>query len=1010
MNISEYSVKRPVTTLMVFVCLIVLGLISVTRLPLALLPTVDFPEMSINIPSPNSIPTQVEKQITRPVEEVLSTMSGIKRIRSWSSSNNASIGLQFEWGRDINVLLLEAKEKIDRIKDELPDDIGDIRIQTWSSTDIPIIEGRISSGRDLSEDYDLLEKKIIKPLERIEGVAKVEMNGVAPKQIDINLKLVKLRQHRINGGELFRRLQNSNFTQVLGHVKDGNYRYNVRTVGDFRSVETLESLVVTQQGLQLKDIADVTYEEPSLSWGRHLDREYAIAVEVYKESNANTVDTATKVKAKIAEINKDPTMKGVNFLIFDDQSEQIIDGLEGLLEAGLIGGLLAILVLYFFLRRIGTTLMVSTSIPFSILATCSIIYLKGETLNLLNMMGLMLAVGMLVDNAVVVFESIFRHQQKSEDPATAAITGSKEVITAVIASTLTSIIVFMPFVVLSTGSSLFVWLGVIATAICLTLAASLFISLTLIPMMSSKLHSKKVVKESRLLRKILEKYLITLNWTFRHWILSFVFIIIAFIVTIAVPFQLMNKNFNSGNRTRSLRIEYHFLDNFNDELVEKQVNKIEDYIFAHKEEFEVRSVYSWYSNNQAQTRIYLTSDDFSDKYIRELQNRIREGLPELAGVELTMGAQGGGGTNWLGVNLFGDDSLVLNKVAKEAKRRIAVIDNVNEVETDSQRGKEEIQVTVRRPAAKAYGITPQSVANTLGIILRGRELKKFKTDHGEVAVWLKLREEDRQNIEALKRMPFQTAHGDFIPLSAVANFQIVKGPNVIKRENRITSSSVYAAYEGEDSGKIKAKVTKTMNSMVLPPGYSWSYSHWTQQADENQKYMIIFLLLALVLVYIVMASLFESLAHPFSIMFSLPFGFVGVCWFLFLTNTPLNLMSMIGLLILIGIVVNNGIVLIDHVNNLRRKGMERDEAIIEGCKERFRPILMTALTTILGILPLAVGKANIGGWTYYFPLARTVMGGLASATVLTLIIVPTIYRFVDNFAEGLKKVWARSSV
>ncbi|MFQ5821987.1 MAG: efflux RND transporter permease subunit, partial [Candidatus Heimdallarchaeota archaeon] len=640
MNLAEYSVKRPVTTLMVFVCLIVLGAISVTRLPLALLPTVDFPQMWIFIPSPNSIPTQVEKEITRPVEEVLSTMSGIKRLRSWSSSDNARIGIQFEWGRDINILLLEAKEKIDRIKDELPDDIGDIRLQTWSSTDIPIIEGRISSGNDLSEDYDLLEKKIIRPIERIEGVAKVEMNGVAPKQIDINLKLAKLRQHRVNGGELFRRLQNSNFTQVLGHVEEGNYRYNVRTVANFRSLKTLESLVVTQQGLQLKDIADITYMEPSLSWGRHLDREYAIAVEVFKESNANTVDTARKVKAKIAEINQDPTMKGVNFLIFDDQSEQITDGIEGLLEAGLIGGLLAVLVLYFFLRRIGTTLIVSTSIPFSILAACSVIYLKGETLNVLNMMGLMLAVGMLVDNAVVVFESIFRHQQKSEDPATAAISGSKEVITAVIASTLTSIIVFMPFVVLSTGSSLFVWLGVIATAICLTLAASLFISLTLIPMMSSKLHSKKVVKESRLLNKILEKYLIALSWTFRHWILSFVLMVIVFIVTIAVPFQLMDKNFSSGNRTRSLRIEYHFLDNFNDELVEKLVDKVEAYIFAHKKEFEVRSVYSWYSNNEAQTRIYLTSDDFSDKYIRELQNRIREGLPELAGVELTMGAQG----------------------------------------------------------------------------------------------------------------------------------------------------------------------------------------------------------------------------------------------------------------------------------------------------------------------------------------------------------------------------------
>jgi len=492
-------------------------------------------------------------------------------------------------------------------------------------------------------------------------------------------------------------------------------------------------------------------------------------------------------------------------------------------------------------------------------------------------MGLMLAVGMLVDNAVVVFESIFRHQQKSEDPAAAAITGSKEVIMAVFASTLTSIIVFMPFVVLTTGSSLFVWLGVIATAICLTLAASLFISLTLIPMMSSKLHSKKVVKESRLIKKAREKYLVALDWTFRHWVLTFASMVIVFIVTMAVPFQKIDKNFDSGNRTRSIRIGYNFLDNFNHELIEKEhINKVEDYIFSHKEEFEVRSVYSWYSNNRAQTRIYLTSDDFSDKFIRELQNKIREGLPELAGVELTMGAQGGGSTNWLGVNLFGDDSLVLTKIANEAKRRLALIDNINEVETDAQRGKEEIQVIVRRHAAKSYGITPRSVATTLGIILRGRELKKFKTENGEVSVWLKLREEDRKNIEAIKRISFQTSNGDFIPLSAVANFQIVKGPSTIQRENRVTKSSVYAAYEGEDSGEIKAKVSKTMNSLVLPPGYSWSFSFWTQEEDENQKYMIIFLLLALVLVYIVMASLFESLAHPFSIMFALPFAFVGV--------------------------------------------------------------------------------------------------------------------------------------
>jgi len=1012
MNLPRLAVQRPVTTIMLLVSIFVIGGIAATRMKLAFLPEVDAPFIGVQIPYPNSNPWQTEKEIVKPVEEALATLSGIKKLNASANADSAEVFMQFNWGQDLDVIRMQVSEKIEAIKPSLPPGIGQVLIFSFNTNDIPVIEARIAAeGVDLSRNYDLIEARVLNRLRRVPGVARVDLDGVSPREINIDLILDQVKAHNVEIGSLIRKLQGASSNMVLGQVKDKGLRYTVRALGAFDSVDSFKNLPVNARGLKLSDIADVRYEEPPLDFGRHLDGKYAVALNVFKESTANTVDVVHAAMKVIKEdIARDPLLQGIKLFTWDDQAQQITDGLNGLMQSGFIGGLLAVGILYFFLRRLTSTSIVALSIPFSVIAACGVMYFMGKTLNVLSMMGLMLGVGMLVDNAIVVLESIDRRQRIEHDPKKAAYEGASAVAMAVTASTLTSLIVFLPLIVGGT-TELTIWLGEVGIAISLALICSLISALTLIPLMSAHFLKYKQPKRNRVTEWLEERYVRLLAWTLAHRVKTF-FVILAVIGLTVVPFatKLLKTGMFSAHKNDRIRLRYEFRDFSYKSASEKVVNFVEAYLWKNQKSFNVAGLYSWYSDNEAATTITLTRANMSDNEIAELRKKIRKDLPEVPGVRLFFDedSEEGGNTTSFAVKFFGQDSSVLQKLAEEAERRLSTIGGIEDINTGLARGRQEIQVRIDRAKALRLGLTAQDISDIFSFTLGGTRLRRFNAGDHEVETWLALRLEDRTNLDDLKKLQIRTTEGKDLLLGDIASFEVVRRAESIRRENRKVRVAVRANYDGKDWDNVRKQITGLMDAFELPPGYSWSWDDRIIEQDSQNKEMGINFLLALALVYLVMASLFESLAQPFAILVSIPFAVPGAVWFLAATRTPFNLMAQIGLLILMGIVVTNGIVLLDHMNQLRKAGLSREEAVLQAGRDRLRPILMTASCTIIGLLPLAVGGSTVGG-LFYFPLARTVMGGLLSSTFLTLVILPYIDLGVEAVGNWFRRLWQASA-
>jgi HAE1 family hydrophobic/amphiphilic exporter-1 len=755
----------------------------------------------------------------------------------------------------------------------------------------------------------------------------------------------------------------------------------------------------------MRDVADITYEEPKIDFGRHLNRKFAVALMVYKEPTANTVDVATAVTRLIQhDLAEDPLLKGITLFVFQDQADEILKGIRGLTEAGVIGGLLAVAVLYLFLRRIDTTFIVSLAIPISIVASCTVLYFLGKNLNVLSMMGLMLGTGLLVDDAIVVLESIFRYHEKIGDAKRAAILGTGAVAMAVVAATATTAIVFLPLIV-GEKTELQVWLGEVGIAITLTIFCSLLVSLTLIPLMGSRMLSRRPWRNPRWIEWLTDVYASVIGWTFRHRITTFVVTVLV-LASIAGPFVLgLETAMFTGGRNDRMRIQYDFQDFHFKEDAERVVSRVEEVLYAHGKEIDFESVYSYFGENEAATTITLNRKDMNDREAREFRKRMRPWLPVIPGVRLRFSdddAQTGGGSTTFTVNLFGDDIRTLERISAEADTRLSAIPNVQDVKSTAQEGREEVQVSLDRERASRYNLAPRDLAQTFGFMLSGTRLRKYRAGDKEVNVVLSLREEDVQRADDLKNLTLGGDRGQTV--GTLAGFSIIRRAKAIEREDRRTRVSVRGTYEGTNFSAAQEQIRRSMNDMSLPVGYSWSFGQRMEEQDQQNRQMLINMILALALVYLVMAALFESIAHPIAILISIPFALFGAVWFDYLTRTPFGLMSQIGVLILMGIVVKNGIVLVDHVNQLRREGLSRHDAILQGGRERLRPILMTAATAILGLVPLAVGNSGVGG-AYYYPLARTVIGGLTTSTILTLVVLPFIYTLVDDVSVWLKRVW-----
>lgn len=1010
MSLSKLAVNRPVTTAMILVSILVLGGIAAYRLPLAYLPEIDVPFIGIQIPYPNSNPQQVEKEIIRPVEEVLATLSGVKTLNATATADQAEFFLQFDWGQTLDIVRMQVGEKMDQIKSDLPAGIGEVFIFSFNTADMPVVQGRISAeGVDLADSYELLEARVVNRLRRIPGVGRVDLGGVLPNEIFIALILDKVAAHKVDVGELIGKLQGATSNVVLGQVTDDNMSFTARAVGDFESVEEIANLVIDERGLRLSDIAEIRYEQPPIGHGRHLDGHDAVALEVFKESTANTVDVARAVYAGLEEIGSDPLLQGINVFVWEDQAEAITNGISGLLMAGAIGGLMAVLCLYFFLRRLDSTLIVSLSIPFSIIAACGLLYFMGANLNILSMMGLMLAIGMLVDNGVVVLESIDRHHRSEPDRKKSALLGSRQVTMAVVSSTLTTIIVFLPLV-MGGKTDLSIWLKEIGVAITIALGCSLFTAMTLIPLMSAHFLGRRRSRSLPGIARLEDNYANVLGWTLSHPWKTFGLMVLVMVVGV-LPFAtgMVEAAIFSGTVNERIYLEYDFSDFAYKSAVERRVNTVEAAIWPHRERLGIESVYSYFEESSAGTTFVLEQANLSDDEVKDLRKEIREVLPTLAGVTLRFDEESdsGGNSTFFAVKFFGQDSRVLERLATEAERRLQTVAGVQDVRSPFKNSQREIQVSIDREKALRQGLTAQDMADIFSFTLGSMRLPRFNAGEREVDTWLALRIEDRENLDDLQHIQVGGSEDRPVLLGDIANFEVVQRPREIQRENRKVTVAVRATYEGEQWEESKTEIEGLMSSFDLPAGYSWSWNdRIIEQADQDSQ-MGINMLLALLLVYIVMASLFESLSQPFAILASIPFTLPGIAWGLAITGTSFNLMAQIGILILMGIVVNNGIVLLDHVKRQRETGLSQRDAIMLAGRERLRPILMTASTTIIGLLPLAIRGPNAGG-IFYYPLARTVMGGLISSVVLTLLVLPFWSVLIERLVNWARGVWLRS--
>jgi HAE1 family hydrophobic/amphiphilic exporter-1 len=1005
---TEIALRRPVTTVVVFVALALVGLIASRLLPLEKFPDIEFPGIFIQIPYEGSSPEEIERLITRPVEEALATLSGVEQMFSTSTENESQIFLQFDWDQNMGAKGIEARSKVDGIRHQLPDDIRRVFVFTGSLGDQPVLQLRISSDRDLSDSYDLLDRLLKRRLERIDGVSRVDLHGVDPREIRILLSADMIAAYGIDVADLRDLLTRSNFAVNAGRLTAGDQRLSVRPRGEFGSVEDIRNLVVSADGLRLGDIARIELRTPERNYGRHLDRDYAIGVSVNKTTGSNLVDVTDRVIAEVEEVGKLPQMSGINIFPLDNAGDSVRKSLSDLLNAGLLGGLLAIIVLYLFLRQLSTTLIVISSVPFSLLITLGALYFAGLSLNILSMMGLMLAIGMLVDNAVVVTESIFRHRaMDKEKPFNATLKGVREVGTAVIAGTATTIIVFAPIIV-GTKNDIMVFLTHVAVTIIVALLASLLIAQTLVPMLAARIRLPKPPKSGALIPRVTRAYTRSLRWIIRHpWWTGLGIGITCIIGVLPLMLQLVKFDMFPQDVGRRLYMQYHIEGRHPVERVEAAVDTIEEYLFSRQEEFNIRSIYSYFDQGQAQSALLLTEEEEATLSTKEIIKRIEADMPTLAIGKPTFQFDQQGGGEGFTVQISGDSTELLNELGAEVARALSSIEGLKDVRSDAESGEKEVRVIIDRDRAAIVGLTASDIAQNIAIAMRGENLREFRGETGEIEVRLAFREDDKQTVEQLANLPLFTRDGSRINLGSVASLHVGQSPAAIRRTDRQTAVILSGNLEDDFSAEdIRPHVKSLMDQIELPPGYSWKEGRGFERTDETQAMMATNILLGIACIFLVMAALFESLLLPFSIILgSILFSIFGVFLFFAATGTTFSFMAMIGIMILIGVVVNNGIVLVDHVNNLRGEGLSRSDAIVEAGRDRLRPILMTVATTIVGLAPLALGTTQIGGdGPPYYPMARAIIGGLAFSTVVSLFLVPALYIYFDKLAAWGRKV------
>jgi HAE1 family hydrophobic/amphiphilic exporter-1 len=1006
MSVAAFSIRRPVTTIMCFVSLVVVGLIASFRLPLEALPDISAPFLFVQIPYTGSTPDEIERNLVRPAEEALATMTGIKRMRSTATSEGASIFIEFsDWDRDIAIAASEARERIDAIRSDLPDDLQRYFVYKWSSSDQPILKVRLASQTDLTGAYDMLDREFKRRIERIPGVARVQISGAPPNEVEIAIAPDRLTAHGISLNELSDRLSKLNFSVSAGQIDDNGQRIRVQPVGELRDLQELRDLVINNTGLRLGDVAEIRLKPSRMNYGRRLDGRPAIGLDIYKERSANLVEVSRAALKEVEAIRGQPSMRDVQFKVIDNQGQAVTSSLAELAEAGGVGLLLSVTVLFFFLRHWPSTLMVTLAIPICFTITLGFMYFAGVTLNILTMMGLLLAVGMLVDNAVVVVESIYQERERMPNqPMLASLVGTRNVAIALSAGTLCHCIVFVPNLFGQTNN-ISIFMSQIAITISVSLLASWLVAVSLIPMLSARMQTPALVKtNSGVIGRLQHRYAGLLRWTLEHRGWS-IFGILMVVVVSLVPMKLTKIDMFGGEGGNEAFLGYRWKGSYTREQMGEEIARVENFLDKNRERFHITQIYSWFSEDENSNTV-ITFDADKVKSIAPLMEQIRKDLPRSARADYSIGNQGdgngGGGNQGVQVQLVGDSTQQLQAIADEVLPSLARRGELRDVRVDTGDRTSELAIRVDRERAAAFGFSADEVAKFVGLALRGSPLREFRRGDNEVPVWVRFAGAETTRPEDLDSFTVRTKDGRSVPLLSLVDVRQHPSATQIGRTNRQTTLTIKANLAEKITVPEGRKAMEAaLKGMNFPAGYSYTFDGGDYQDDgEAMQQMLFNLIIALVMIYVVMAAVFESLLFPAAIMSGVVFSIFGVFWLFWATGTSFGIMSFIGILVLMGVVVNNGIVMIEHINNLRRRGMGRTDALVEGSRERLRPIMMTMGTAILAMVPISLSTTTMADGPPYFPMARAIAGGLAFSTVVSLLFLPTIYAILDDLSSG----------
>ena len=1025
MKISRLAVHRPIFTIMVVLIVILLGIISLLRLPIDLMPDISYPTLSISCSYTNAGPEEIEELITRPIEQAMSAVPGVEEVSSVSVEGRSSVRVTFSWGTDLDAAANDIRDRLDRVVRRLPEEVDRPTLRKFDLASFPILILGASSRLDPIQTRQILEDEVKYRLERVPGVAAVDIWGGLEREIHVNLDPGKINALSIPLDVIIASVREGNVNIPAGTIEKGNFEITIRTPGEYTDMKQLEETVIAvRRGvpIQLREIATIEDSWQKVTRIVRVNGRPGVRLSVSKQSGKNTVEVARGALKELEGINRDiPQIKIIPIV---DTSDYIQRSIRNVGSSAIFGGILAVVVLLVFLRNLRSTVIIATAIPVSIIATFALLYFGGFTLNIMTLGGLALGIGMLVDNAIVVLENIFRMRESGDFSERAAIEGTEEVTSAIIASTLTTMVVFLPLIFIQ-GMS-----GIMFKQLSIVVAFSLFCSLgaalTLVPMLSVRIlpsASKDNLKKPDIWRRIFEisgrffqrledNYKKLLHISLNH---RFVVVLIAVLIMtlslLLIPYvgaELMPSTDEGEVRVNSEMQVGTRLD-----LLDEKTRIIEAIIDESVPEIQniVTSVggggWRGSGGHTGRIRISLKSQSQRVRSSEEIAADLRRKLGNIPGMIIRTRAgqglfilrMGTTGNDRIQVEIRGHDLQTADALAAQIKTLVESVEGVTDAQVSRESGSPEELILIDRQKAADMNLSVSKIANALQTILSGTNAGYYRQSGDEFTILVKLRDAEQMNMSEILDLTLVNSDGLPVVIKNVVTVQAQSGPVRIERMDQERVVTVSADISGRKMSSVLSDIRELLRTVPVPRDFSIGFGGDYEEQQKSFRELLLSCILALVLVYMVMACQYESLRDPFVVMFSVPLAAIGVILMLFLTGTTFNVQSFIGSIMLGGIVVNNAILLVDHTNLLRRKAsMPLREAIEEAGRRRLRPILMTATTTIFGLVPLALGLGE--GGEAQAPMARVVIGGLLSSTFITLIFVPVVYSIFERRSPG----------